>query len=190
MNARTAKILRILFLPQLLVCIVIALLHDQFPTGHAAVALLTLCAFPLLAYLACRCIPKLHRQGRPMQRKMAVAFSVLGYAAGLLFAFAAHGTPTEQFVYLTYSLCGLLIAASTRLFGLKASGHACGVAGPVVILALRKSLWYLLGLAALVPVFLSSLALKRHTLRELVLGSAYAVLIGAVLSVFLPSPVL
>lgn len=190
MNTKQARILRILLLPQLLACIVIFLLRAQFPTGHAPVAVLTLCVFPLLAYPVCRCIPSLHRRGRPLQRRMAVAFAVIGYAAGLSFCFAANGSQTERFVYLTYSLCGLLIAVSTHLLGLKASGHACGVTGPVVILTLRKSLWYLFGLAALVPIFLSSLALKRHTLRELVLGSACAVLIGAVLSLFLPSPVL
>lgn len=186
MNAKQAKILRILLLPQLLVCIVIFLLRDQFPAGHAPVAVLTLSIFPLLSYLLCRFVPVLHRRGRPMQRRLAVIFAVTGYAAGLIFCFAANGSRTEQFVYLTYSLCGVLIAVSTRLLGLKASGHACGVAGPAVILALRKSLWYALGLLALIPVFLSSLALKRHTLRELVVGSLYAVLVGLVLTAFLP----
>lgn len=186
MSAKTAKILRIVTLPQLLVFVMILLLRDQYPKGHALAAILTLSIFPLLSYPVCKFVPALAKGGRPTQRKTAVIFAVAGYAAGLVFSFAADGSATEQFVYLCYSLCGVLIAVSTRLFGLKASGHACGAAGPAVILAIRKSIWYLFGLLALIPVFVSSLVLKRHTKRELILGGLYACIAGILLTLVIP----
>ena len=55
-----------------------------------------------------------------------------------------------------------------------------------MILALRKSIWYLFGLLALIPVFVSSLVLKRHTKRELILGGLYACIAGILLTLVIP----
>ena len=173
MNKKLAKALRILTLPPVLVLVLILLLRSQYPPLHAAIAVLTLAVFPLLAYLVWSCVPTLHRQGRPAQRSLAVVFSVIGYVVGLLCCALGHGSATEWFVYLCYVISGILIALSPRCFHVKSSGHACGVVGPVVILALLKSPWFLLGLVLLLPVWVSSLGLGRHTKQELLLGGLY-----------------
>ena len=61
MNEKLAKALRILTLPPVLVLVLILLLRSQYPPLHAAIAVLTLAVFPLLAYLVWRCVPTLHR---------------------------------------------------------------------------------------------------------------------------------
>ena len=76
MSAKTAKILRIVTLPQLLVFVMILLLRDQYPKGHALAAILTLSIFPLLSYPVCKFVPALAKGGRPTQRKTAVIFAV------------------------------------------------------------------------------------------------------------------
>ena len=186
MKEKTAKLIRILTLPQLLLLIALLLLRKQYPGGHVWAAAALLCLLPLLAYPVCAVVPKLRAEGRPMQRKLAVIFSVSGYALGLLYCLVTHGRGTELFVYLCYFLTGGLIALSSFGFHLKSSGHAAGVVGPVIILALRLSPWYLFGLLLMVPVWRSSVALGRHTPRELILGGSYPILVGIVLMLLIP----
>ena len=78
-------------------------------------------------------------------------------------------------MYLCYVICGVLIALSSYVFHIKSSGHAAGVVGPVMILSLRVSPWYLFGLLLMIPVGISSVKLGRHTPKEILLGSCYPV---------------
>ncbi|MDV3429060.1 MAG: hypothetical protein LIR50_18870, partial [Bacillota bacterium] len=61
---------------------------------------------------------------------------------------------------------------------IKASGHACGVMGPVLICIyfLGKYSWFFL---LIIPiVFWSRLKMGRHTLRELLLGTSVSFCCG------------
>ena len=60
---------------------------------------------------------------------------------------------------------------STRFFKIKASGHACGVAGPIFSLIYFLGPWVLLGLLLLAAVYWASLSMKRHDKSELLIGS-------------------
>ena len=181
MKERAAKAIRIITLPPVLALVLVLLLGDQYPPYHALAAVFFLTVLPASSYLVWRVIPKLHEKGRSSQRWLAVIFSVAGYIGGTALAFLLHGSPTEKLVYLCYVFSGAMIALSSRL-GVKSSGHAAGVAGPIAALVICKSPWFLLGDVLLIPVYKSSLELKRHSALELALGSAYPVLAAAALS--------
>ncbi len=136
-----------------------------------AAALICLAVLPLLAYPLQPLIPRFRDKGRTGQRDLAILFSVAGYLIGLVYAFAAGAGRGMQGLFLTYLLSGALMLLLNGVFKVRASGHACGVAGPWVFLFAAmgwKALWAL-------PVYLLSGAcsvyMKRHTPREWLLGS-------------------
>lgn len=185
MSESCAKVIRIITLPQVLVFFLILLLGDQIPPWHHEMAIVLLCVVPLISYLYWRISPELREQGRKSQRKLAIIFSVTGYILGTIYCIAFGGSKTELFMYLCYVICGVLIALSSYGFHIKSSGHAAGVVGPVMILSLRVSPWYLFGLLLMIPVGISSVRLGRHTPKELLLGSCYPVIATLILQLFL-----
>ena len=74
-------------------------------------------------------------------------------------------------LYLTYLFSGILMFVFSFVFKIKASGHACGFAGPVAMLAYQLGPRYLVLAVLLIAVYASSVILKRHTLPQLALGS-------------------
>lgn len=138
--------------------------------AHALLAIFFLSVLPLCAYPLSMVIPAIRKKGRDGQRNLAIACSVLGYIGGCVTSFGFEPALIEKVVYLTYALSGVLIA----LFGvlhIKASGHACGVAGPIAALTYFLSPYYLFGLVLFAAVCASSLRLKRHTLPQLIIGA-------------------
>ena len=185
MSENCAKAIRIITLPQVLVVFLILLLGNQIPPWHGGMAVVMLCVLPLLAYLYWRVIPNQHEQGRKSQRKLAILFSVVGYILGTAYCIAFGGSKTELFMYLCYVISGTLIALSSYVFHIKSSGHAAGVVGPVMILSLRVSPWYLFGLLLMIPVGISSVRLGRHSSKELLLGSCYPIIATLILQLCL-----
>ncbi len=175
MSEKTAKALRIASLPPIMAIPMTLILWPQFPTGHGWLALLFLTVLPLLAYPIQAAVPCLAAQGRSGQRRLALLFSVAGYAAGLIVSLVWPSTKTERMLYLCYIFSGVLIAFFSKCLHIKNSGHAAGTAGPVSMLVLRVSPWFLLAYLLLIPVYLSSLKLKRHTRAELLWGTAYPI---------------
>lgn len=169
-----AKVLRVITIPPVMALILVFLLWRQYPPGHGAAAIFSLTLLPVLSYPVWRVIPRLYEKGRPSQRRLAIVFSVVGYLIGLVFAVLLRGSAPELLVCLCYMTTGVLIALSSAL-RFRASGHAAGISGPIAVLALCKSPWFALMAVILVPVYWSSLRLKRHTLRELLLGTLYPV---------------
>ena len=181
MKSRVSKIIRIITLPPVLALVLVTLLRNQYPQYHALAAAFFLAVLPASSYLVWRVVPKLYKKGRSSQRWIAVIFSVVGYIGGLLTSILLDGSPTEKLVYLCYVFSGTMIALTSRM-GIRSSGHAAGVAGPVAALSICISPWFLLGAVLLIPVYKSSLELKRHSVKELLLGSAYPVLAAVFLS--------
>lgn len=172
-----AKGIRVLTLAPLMAAETLVLLRflrpELFRGGwDLAVPLIFLTALPLLAYPLQYCIPPLRAKGREMQRKMAIVLAVLGYLGGGVWAIAAHAAPWLQVLMLTYLISGVLIAIFNRLLHIRASGHACGVSGPVLYLAGLlggRALW---GLLLMPLLWWASRVLKRHTGAQLIWGSA------------------
>jgi hypothetical protein len=121
---------------------------------------------------------------REAQRALAIIFSLIGYAilAVVIFSMDCHQILKQM--SLTYLLSGSFIFLLSFVFKINASGHACGVAGPVALLTYAVSPWFLILLPLLFFVFWSSLKLKRHTPIQLIIGSAVPV-VSLVISVLI-----
>ena len=140
--------------------------------GFYFAGIFCLSVLPLLAYPLQKFIPKFKDKGRDGQRTLAMIFSASGYVCGVAVAFA-FGAPKElKMVFVEYLLCGISILVSSKVFGKKASGHACGVVGPVAMLTyLGLYIPAAVGAILTLPVYVSSLKTRRHTASELLLGS-------------------
>lgn len=136
-------------------------------------ALFFLTVLPTLAYPFQRYIPKYKDRGREGQRSLAMIFSFVGYLLGTVVAFALSAPIELQIIYLEYLLCGIGMLLLNKVFKIKASGHACGIVGPV-ILFLYFGLYIpaIIGTALILPVYISSVRTKQHTLPQLIGGSA------------------
>lgn len=168
------KIIRILTVAPLAAAAAVSILYFRgkgfFQNGlHYAISLLTLTVLPLLAYPVS--LVKAKENRRKFQRSLAIVFAVLGYIAGLIFALCTGAPNGEKVLYLTYLLSGLAIALSSFVFKYKSSGHACGIAGPAAILSYYLSPFYIISIILLIPVFIASVQMKRHTVPQLIAGS-------------------
>lgn len=134
--------------------------------GLAFLTLLPLLAYPLQPH-----IKAFQARGREGQRSLAMLFAVGGYLLGCLTTLFLRAPRSLWIIYLEYLLSGLLILLFNKAFGLKASGHACGVAGPVALLVYFGVPALIAGLALLVLVYASSLRMKRHTPGQLAGGT-------------------
>lgn len=172
---KTAKIIRTLTVAPLMAAVLLTLLvmkRRESMGGWAAyvTAMAFLTVLPLLAYPLQPLLPGYREKGREGQRKLAIIMAVLGYLGGICAAAATHARRMMWVIYLTYLLSGLGIALFNKIFHIKASGHACGVTGPVILSIYYLGWAGLLGLLALLPVFWSSIKMKRHTPGQLFWG--------------------
>jgi len=138
--------------------------HYFGAVGQLFGGLAFLCVLPLLAYPLQKFIPHFRDKGRDGQRSLAMIFSAVGYLLGTLTAFLT-GAPDElKILYLEYLLCGIAMLVLNKVFQLKASGHACGIVGPVLLmLYFRMFIPAVVGMFLILPVYVSSLKTKRHT---------------------------
>ena len=129
---------------------------------------------PVLSYPLQPIVPHYKNKGREGQRNLAIIFSVVGYILGCVLALIFDAPiNTVVFIYLDYLISGILIAVFNKLFHLRASGHACGIVGPVAML-LYFGLYLPAAIGAILTVFvfISSIKMKRHTFLQLLGGSA------------------
>ncbi len=177
---QAAKTLRVVTIPPLLVATMLTLLYIFLPSIFKspvdfAMAIVSLAVIPTLAYPLQRVIPKYKDGGREAQRKLAFIFSPIGYLTGFLYAMIANVTIELKFIFGTYLASVIVLLVFNKLLHFKASGHACGVFGPLIHTV------YFLGFSWLIPCVLavwgvvwSSLYLMRHTKKELFWGGMTA----------------
>lgn len=173
-TSKGSFLIRILTLPPLMAAFALCIMRVRkgfFPGSSIWAALFFLAVLPLMAYPFCYSVPALRKQGRPVQRKVAVLFSIVGYLGGTLYCLVHGLTGVEFMMFLTYLVSGLWIGVMSGCFHFKCSGHASGMAGPITLLGMHVSPVCFLGYGLLAPVFSSSLKLKRHTRQELVAGA-------------------
>ncbi|MBR5870862.1 MAG: hypothetical protein IKZ09_07485 [Clostridia bacterium] len=141
--------------------------------GHLLGAVFFLSVLPTLAYPMQKVLPKYKNRGREGQRSLAILFSFGGYLLGTLTAFAIE-TPFElRLLYVQYLLCGIGMFVLNKIFGIKASGHACGIVGPVIMcLYFGMYIPALIGAALILPVYISSVRTGQHTVPQLFGGSS------------------
>lgn len=140
--------------------------------GHLLGALFFLSVLPTLAYPMQKHISGYKDRGREGQRSLAIIFSFVGYLLGTTTAFVCAAPIELKFIYVEYLLCGIGMLVLNRVFRIKASGHACGIVGPV-IMCLYFGLYVpaIIGAALILPVYISSVRTGQHTVPQLFGGS-------------------
>ncbi len=169
------KIVRILTVPPIMAALLFIILglNKIVAPIDALLGVFFIGILPVLSYPLQPIIPYYKHKGREGQRNLAIIFSVLGYILGVTLALIFEAPiNTVVFIYLDYMLSGIILAAFNKFFKMKASGHACGLVGPVaMLLYFRLYIPAAIGLVLTVPVFISSIKMKRHTLLQLIGGS-------------------
>ena len=152
---------------------------------HLIGALFFLSALPTLAYPLQRYFKKYKDRGREGQRSLAMIFSFVGYLLGTLTAFVFSAPGELKLIYLEYLLFGIGMLLLNKVFKLKASGHACGIVGPVIMfLYFGLYIPAIIGTALVLRVYISSVRTKQHTLPQLVGGSAIPAAVLLIITAF------
>lgn len=136
-----------------------------------------LTVLPILAYPLQKFMPGYRNEGREGQRNLAMAFAVGGYILGCAVTLFLNAPSSMWIIYLEYLCSGILIALVNKVFHFKASGHACGVAGPVALLFFFGVPVLFPGIVFLALTWWASLYIKRHTIAQLAGGCAIPVLV-------------
>ena len=145
-----------------------------------------LTVLPLLAYPLQPLFPHFRDRGREGQRTLAMVFAVAGYLLGSGEAFLANAPVRLKVIFLSYLLSGFLVVLFNKLLHVRASGHACGMAGPFAILASFGQWAGCLGAPLLAVVWWSSLKTARHTPGQLIAGTVlplFALMAATVLAI-------
>jgi hypothetical protein len=150
------------------------------------ISILFLMLVPIAAYPLAAVIPKYKDKGRSGQRYLAFILSLVGYTAAVVYGLAAHVSWGLLLIFLTYFLSVSMLTVFNKFFALRASGHACSIAGPLILMI------YFIGWKCVLPcavmfalIIWASLTAKRHTPKELIAGSSSAVIAFAVSLLFL-----
>lgn len=177
MQRTLSKAIRIVTVAPIMAALMLGIIFAVKPevyggTLHFALSLAFLTVLPLLAYPLQPLLPGYRDKGRDGQRSLAILMAVLGYLLGVASVFLLRAPRDIAVIYITYLLSGLGIVVFNSLLKIKASGHSCGIVGPIAILVYHagyKALW---GLVLLVLACVSSIRMKRHTPSQLVWGGA------------------
>lgn len=175
-----AKAIRILSVAPLMALMVFSIMYffcDVFksPKEYLA-AVIFISAIPLSAYPLQLILPPFKYKGREGQRTLAMILSVTGYALGLIYALVFPVSKTILTIFATYLLSGIFIFVSNKLFHFRASGHACGAAGPLGVLVYFLGFTptgitvALLGILILAAVLWATLKTHSHTVLQFAVG--------------------
>ncbi len=175
-----AKIIRVLTIPPIMAIWLLTTLFVVKPEFFGTTALYLLAVFfialfPILAYPLQPITPVFKHKGREGQRTLAMIFSVAGYLLGCITNLFMNAPKSLWTIYLVYLLSGVGIALFNKLFHLRASGHACGIMGPVAFLFYSGIGTAFVGIAIYFAALWASVKMKRHTLLQFIGGAAIPV---------------
>ena len=168
-----AKIIRVVTVPPVFAALLTTILYVAMGDAafanrfHYAEAVFSLSLLRVVPYALCAVIP--------------------GYFMGAAFAFFGGGVQVEKVMFATYLCSGLLLAILSFIFKYRASGHACGVAGPVAMLTAYLGAAFLPAALLLVPIGISSVRLGRHTVLQVIIGSAVSVISFVAMYLLVPA---
>lgn len=175
---KIAKIIRVLTVAPVMATVTLCALYfvNSQIFGewyHFAISIFFLGILPLLAYPLQPYIPKFKYKGREGQRTLAMLFAVGGYILGCLTNLFFEAEVSLWIIYLDYLISGLFILLFNKIFHLRASAHACGVAGPVALaMYLGIPAAIIPGVALYFGALWASLKMKRHTWQQFIGGAA------------------
>ncbi len=180
-----AKIIRIITIAPIMALLLITLLLILRPEAYNGlymyfVCFACLCVIPSLSYpieKKWHWCGKFHPDfdGRKSSRRLAIYFSLFGYAVLTLISFLTHQPRLLNVLCLTYLFSGFLIFLFSVVIKYDASGHACGFIGPVAFLSYNVNWYFLFLLPLFLVIFWSSLKLNRHSVEQVLLGGIFPV---------------
>ena len=176
-HLKIAHAVRIISVPPVMVGILLVLLFtlrdDVIVTAADMVAsLLGLTVLPILAYPVAFAIPSIRKKGREGQRSLAMYFSTVGYVAVFVYGLVASVGTGLMHIYAGYLFSVVIILISNKVFKVRVSGHACSVSGPLVYSGYFLGIWgIVVGVVCWGVILWASLAMKRHTFKEFLLGT-------------------
>ncbi len=184
---KLAKVIRMLTVAPVMACVLLVTLFLAAPevygrTADFVCALVFLTILPVLAYPMQPILPGYRDRGREGQRSLAMVFAVSGYVLGCLVNLFLRAPQAMWIIYLEYLLSGGLILLFNKCFHVKASAHACGVAGPCALLLHFHVPALIPGIAALALTWWASLKMKRHTASQLAGGTVIPVAVLCLLA--------
>lgn len=174
---KCAKIIRTVTVAPIMAGVMLIILFCFKPqilgnTANFVCGILFLTILPILAYPLQKWIPRYRDRGREGQRSLAMLFAVCGYIGGSIVNLFMNAPVSMWILYLEYLISGLVILLFNKCFHLRASGHACGVAGPVALLVYFGIPALIGGLVLLTATWWASLQMMRHTVWQLAGGTA------------------
>lgn len=174
---KAAYVIRIITVAPIMALVLLLILYLRAPQtfGNTLVFVMTvffLVVLPLLAYPLQPLVKKYKDKGREGQRTLALIFAVAGYIMGFVSALIMNAPSDVLIIYISYMISGLLVAVANKVFHFKASGHACGVTGPFMLLVYFGQTIGFIGLGVLLMAWLASIYMKRHTWAQLLAGTA------------------
>ena len=190
MLQKFAKCIRFLTVPPIVVSAELLLLfffEDVFPAAADFwLALLCLAIIPTLAYPLQKLVPAWRAGGQRMQRRLAFILSPVGYIGAVICSILRGAIPNLLYISVVYLVSVVLLLLINKLTPFHASGHGCSLCGSVFLPCLFLG-WY-----AFIPgaiffglSFWASVYLKRHTVREFLLGAACSALSALVCYFFI-----
>ena len=177
---RFAKIIRMITVVPIMALATLVILYEFHPEIFQGIyqfilSIIFLTILPLSAYPLQPFLPKFRDKKREGQRNLAIVMGVLGYLFGIVFALSYHTTKELLLIYLTYFLSGIGILLFNKVFKIRASGHACGIVVPILILTYFIGRKALISIVAILLVYWASIKMKRHTALQLLWGSVIAI---------------
>lgn len=184
------RVIRVITVPPVFALALLLTVYFRQPGVFASAwqlvcAILFLSALPVLGYPLQRYIPYFRDKGREGQRSLAMICSASGYLLGFVTTLMTQASHALAAIYLEYLLCGIAMLVFNRCFHLRASGHACGIVAPVLLLAaFRLYAAAFLGALLIIPVLLSSVRTGRHSAPQLLGGCLIAAVCMALTGAF------
>ncbi|MBQ3405001.1 MAG: hypothetical protein IJG63_06265 [Oscillospiraceae bacterium] len=177
-DRRIDRIIRVATVPSIITGLTVLLLYmPAHVLGIREFIMLEVCLLliPSLAYPASELIKK-SADRRSRQRNAAMVFSAAGYLIGFIWMLLNPCCHVTKVLLLSYvlSIAALLILNKGLHF--KASGHSCALTAPTALLTWQLSPLAVIPCALLIgAAYASSIKLGRHSLAQLLAGSAVSV---------------
>ena len=173
-----AKAIRIVTVPPLMVAMILTLLYavhgELFLTAaHFWSSQIFLALVPASAYPLSYLIPSIKKKGRSGQRSLAMYLSAAGYLGVVLYGFLSGCAEGLKVIHMTYLLSVVLLLVLNKLIKVRASGHACSVSGPILLLCIYiGAVGVAVGVLLWTLIFWASIRMHHHTPKEFAIGSA------------------
>jgi len=190
MKEKSAKVVRVLTAPPVmalwLVLMVNIFNHGIFQrVADMWMAIFGLVIVPFLAYPIQRLIKSESEDLRKKERRLAFILNIVGYLGFFVYCLIVRANKELMLISSSYLFAVVVLSMINKATPYRASGHACCVCAPLVLI-IKLISWKWIGLSLLIGILMvwASLYLKRHTVKELIMGF-FSYIIAFILAMFI-----